>query len=84
MASSDDTELRRICDRLAEECRIGRLVVFAGAGCSMSAGYPGWSDLMGRLLNECGIQTEAADLVQIASRLRPQRGKRGAQQVLWS
>ncbi|KKM20989.1 hypothetical protein LCGC14_1639920, partial [marine sediment metagenome] len=50
-------KLTRHAAHLAEECRARRLVVFAGAGVSVSCGLPGWQELIQGLLSEAGIET---------------------------
>ena len=64
-----EQELNRISAQLAQECMSGRLVLFAGAGCSISVGLPSWTDLLDDLMQEQGIKTREQDPLRIAARL---------------
>lgn len=44
-------------DELADAIREKRAILFAGAGLSMSVGLPSWSELIGHLLKELGLDT---------------------------
>ena len=47
--------------RIAALSRSGRLVVFLGAGASMGAGLPSWSDLLAGLAERAGLSEEQRD-----------------------
>ena len=63
------TVRQRAINILAEEIHKRRLVVFVGAGCSISAGLPSWKDLTDTLLKKYHIKTKDNNLIRLASRL---------------
>lgn len=64
----------RIIGLLAEEINKQRLVVFVGAGCSMSVGLPSWSNLIEELMEENKIRSNERDIFRLASRLERDLG----------
>lgn len=67
-------EQDRIIGLLAEEINKQRLVVFAGAGCSMSVGLPSWSNLIEKLVEDSKIKSKERDIFRLASRLERELG----------
>jgi len=59
-----DIERRKAVTILAEEINNKRLVIFIGAGCSISGGLPTWKDLINELLEKYHIKTLDTDLLQ--------------------
>lgn len=52
-----EIERRKAVTILAEEINRQRLVIFIGAGCSVSAGLPTWKDLINGLLEKYHIKS---------------------------
>lgn len=67
-------EQGRIIGLLAEEINKQRLVVFVGAGCSMSVGLPSWSNLIEELMEKNKIRSNERDIFRLASRLERELG----------
>jgi len=59
---------------LAEEINKNRLIIFVGAGCSISAGLPSWKEMIEDLLKKYSIPTEDTNLIRLASRLEREIG----------
>jgi hypothetical protein len=53
-----DERLREDANRLAEEAKAGKLVLFLGAGVSAGANLPMWNDLLTQLARESGVSAE--------------------------
>ncbi|PXF56930.1 MAG: hypothetical protein C4B58_11745 [Deltaproteobacteria bacterium] len=66
---------QRAISILSDEIVKNRLIVFVGAGCSLSAGLPSWRELVDGLLKEYHIETKDADLLRLASRIEREVGK---------
>lgn len=70
----------RAYDELVEAIRTRRSILFAGAGLSMAVGLPSWSQLIGHMREELGLdgaETEA-DYQTLAEYYRLQQGSIGA------
>ena len=59
---------------LAEELNNKRLVIFLGAGCSISAGLPSWKDLIDNLIKKYKIKIKDNNLLLLATKLEKQLG----------
>jgi len=70
-----DLTKQRAISLLSEEIVKNRLVVFIGAGCSVSAGLPSWKELIYDLLKQYNIETKDTDLLRLATRLERDVGK---------
>jgi tetratricopeptide (TPR) repeat protein len=68
------TEKLKAISILAEEMYKKRLVIFTGAGCSISAGLPSWKNLIESLLEKYQIKTEDTNFIRLASRLEREIG----------
>jgi hypothetical protein len=66
---------QRAISILSDEIVKNRLIVFVGAGCSLSAGLPLWRELVDGLLKEYHIETKDMDLLRLASRIEREVGK---------
>ncbi|MEA1992010.1 MAG: SIR2 family protein [Thermodesulfobacteriota bacterium] len=66
---------QRAISILSDEIVKNRLIVFVGAGCSLSAGLPSWRELVDSLLKEYHIETKDTDLLRLASRIEREVGK---------
>ena len=60
---------------LADELMKKRLIVFAGAGCSISAGLPSWADLISDIKVKSKTKTNETDLLRIASKIEKEEGQ---------
>jgi tetratricopeptide (TPR) repeat protein len=54
---------------LADEITKNRLIIFLGAGCSVTSGLPTWKELITKILDKFALKTNDTDLMRIASRL---------------
>ncbi len=70
-----DSAKQRAISILSEEIVKNRLVIFVGAGCSVSAGLPSWKALIYDLLKQYNIETKETDLLRLATRLERDIGK---------
>jgi NAD-dependent SIR2 family protein deacetylase len=59
---------------IADEIIKKRLIIFVGAGCSISAGLPSWGDLINEIRKESKIKTFEKDLLTIATLLEKKIG----------
>ena len=64
-----DTTRKRHISLVAEELDSQRLVIFVGAGCSISAGLPSWKELIDDILRKYSIKTKETHLIRLATRL---------------
>eukprot|EP01130_Rhizamoeba_saxonica_P016691 TRINITY_DN7762_c0_g1_i1.p1 TRINITY_DN7762_c0_g1~~TRINITY_DN7762_c0_g1_i1.p1 ORF type:complete len:565 (-),score=120.35 TRINITY_DN7762_c0_g1_i1:34-1728(-) len=51
-------ELVQDCEQLIRSAKQGSLVLFFGAGCSLSAGLPSWGALLSKIANKCSMSDE--------------------------
>ena len=70
-----DSVKQRAISILSDEIVKNRLIVFVGAGCSVSGRLPSWRELIDGLLNEYHIETKDTDLLRLASRIEREVGK---------
>ena len=70
-----DSTKQRAISILSEEIAKNRLVVFVGAGCSVSSGLPSWKELIHDLLKQYNIETKETDPLRLATRLERDVGK---------
>ncbi len=70
-----DSAKQRAISILSEEIVKNRLVVFIGAGCSVSDGLPSWKELVHDLLKQYNIKTKETDPLRLATRLERDVGK---------
>lgn len=70
-----DSARQRAISILSEEIVKNRLVVFIGAGCSVSDGRPSWKELIHDLLKQYNVETRETDLLRLATRLERDVGK---------
>jgi hypothetical protein len=66
---------QRAISILSDEIVKNRLIVFVGAGCSVSVGLPSWREVIDDLLKEYQIETKDTDLLRLASRIEREVGK---------
>lgn len=74
LIESAEEDRYRIVSLLVEEINKQRLVVFVGAGCSMSVGLPSWSSLIEELMEKNKIRSNERDIFRLASRLERELG----------
>lgn len=67
-------EKKRAISIIADEIIKKRLVIFVGAGCSVSAGLPSWKELISKLLQTHQIKTKDDNLIRLATRLESDLG----------
>ena len=70
-----DSVKQRAISILSDEIVKNRLIVFVGAGCSVSGRLPSWRELIDGLLKEYHIETKDTDLLRLASRIEREVGK---------
>ena len=70
-----DSAKQRAISILSEEIVKNRLVIFIGAGCSVSDGLPSWKELIHDLLKQYNIETKETDPLRLATRIERDAGK---------
>ena len=71
---STNTEIERAIELVSEEISKKRLVIFIGAGCSVSVGLPSWDKLINQLLEKYNTKTKETNLLRLATRLERELG----------
>lgn len=66
---------------LADEITKNRLIIFLGAGCSVTSGLPTWKELISKILDKFALKTNDTDLMRIASRLDRDFGMKFREEV---
>jgi len=70
-----DSAKQRAISILSEEIVKNRLIVFVGAGCSVSSGLPSWKELIHDLLKQYNLETRETDLLRRAAIVEREVGK---------
>lgn len=67
-------KIEKVIELVAEELNKERLVIFIGAGCSVSAGLPSWDKLINNLLEKYNTKTKETNLLRLANTLEREPG----------